>query len=122
MPLPERDIEVRVLAAHAAGFDPRDLAAAGISPVAGADDLRAATESIGQVYVAPEILAYIVELVRATRAAPSTALGVSPRGATALVASARAWAWLSGREFVTPDDVQALARSPFRHRIALKPE
>jgi MoxR-like ATPase len=122
MPLPDRETEVRVLAAHAAGFDPRDLAAAGITPVAGRADLAAATAALRQVYVAPEILQYVVELVRATRNAPSTSLGVSPRGATGLVSTARAWAWLSGREFVTPDDVQALARSTFRHRIALRPE
>jgi MoxR-like ATPase len=122
MPLPERETEVRVLAAHAAGFDPRDLAAAGISRVAGPADLAAATEAVRKVYIAPEILAYIVELARATRAAPSTALGVSPRGATALMTTARAWAWLSRREYVTPDDVQALARPTFRHRIALRPE
>jgi MoxR-like ATPase len=47
---------------------------------------------------------------------------VSPRGATALLATSRAWAWLSGRAFVTPDDVQALARPTFRHRISLRPE
>jgi MoxR-like ATPase len=122
MPLPERDVELRVLAAHAAGFDPRDLTAAGVARVAGPADLTLATESVRKVYIAPEILAYIVELVRATRAAPSTALGVSPRGATALMSTARAWAWLSGREFVIPDDVQALARPTFRHRIALRPE
>jgi MoxR-like ATPase len=122
MPLPERETEVRVLAAHAAGFDPRDLVAAGISRVAGPADLAAATEAVRKVYIAPEILAYIVELARATRAAPSTALGVSPRGATALMTTARVWAWLSRREFVTPDDVQALARPTFRHRIALRPE
>jgi MoxR-like ATPase len=122
MPLPDRETEFRVLAAHAAGFDPRDLAGAGLRRVASADDLRSASASVRQVHVAPELLAYVVELVRATRAAPSTALGVSPRGATALVATARAWAWLSGREFVTPDDVQALARPTFRHRIQLRPE
>ncbi len=122
MPLPERETELRVLAAHAAGFDPRDLAAAGVHAVATAADLEAATRAVGGVYLAPEILSYIVELVRATRSAPATALGVSPRGATALLATARAWAWLSGREFVTPDDVQALARPTFRHRIALRPE
>jgi MoxR-like ATPase len=122
MPLPERETELRVLAAHAAGFDPHDLTAAGISPVAGVADLTAASESIRRVYIAPEVLAYVVELARATRSAPSTALGVSPRGATALVATARAWAWLSRREFVTPDDIQALARPTFRHRISLRPE
>jgi MoxR-like ATPase len=122
MPLPDRETELRVLAAHAAGFDPRDLAAAGLRPVAGVADLQAATAAVRQVHIAPELLAYVVELVRATRSAPSSVLGVSPRGATALVATARAWAWLSGREFVTPDDVQALARPTFRHRIQLRPE
>ncbi|MGN6607640.1 MAG: AAA family ATPase [Jatrophihabitans sp.] len=122
MPLPDRDTEVRVLAAHAAGFDPRDLAGAGIGPVASAADLAAAHAAVQAVRVDPVILAYIVELARATRAAPAVALGVSPRGATALLATARAWAWLSGRDFVTPDDVQALARPTFRHRIALRPE
>jgi MoxR-like ATPase len=122
MPLPDRDTETRVLAAHAAGFDPRDLAAAGISPVASADDLRAASRAVCQVRIDPAILSYIVELARATRQAPSAALGVSPRGATALLATSRAWAWLSGRDFVTPDDVQSLARPTFRHRIQLRPE
>lgn len=122
MPLPDRDTEVRVLAAHAAGFDPRDLTAAGVRPVASAADLKAAARSVREVHVAPEILSYIVELARGTRFAPASALGVSPRGATALLATSRAWAWLSGRDFVTPDDVQALARSTFRHRISLRPE
>jgi MoxR-like ATPase len=122
MPLPDRETETRVLAAHAAGFDPRNLAGAGIGPVASGADLSAAGADVRQVRVDPAILGYIVELARATRAAAPAALGVSPRGATALLATARAWAWLSGREFVTPDDVQALARPTFRHRIQLRPE
>jgi len=122
MPLPDRDTEIRVLAAHAAGFDPRDLAAAGVAPVASAADLTAASAAVRHVRVDPAILGYIVELARATRSAPSAALGVSPRGATALLATSRAWAWLSGRDFVTPDDVQALARPTYRHRISLRPE
>jgi MoxR-like ATPase len=122
MPLPDRDTETRVLAAHAAGFDPRDLAGAGITPVASAADLTAAVGDVQRVRIDPAILGYIVELARATRAAPSTALGVSPRGATGLLSTSRAWAWLSGRDFVTPDDVQSLARPTFRHRIQLRPE
>ena len=122
MPLPDRETETRVLAAHAAGFDPRDLAGAGISAVASATELTAASAEVRRLRVDPAILGYIVELARATRAAPSVGLGVSPRGATALLATSRAWAWLSGREFVTPDDVQALARPTFRHRIQLRPE
>jgi len=122
MPLPDRDTEVRVLAAHAGGFDPQDLAGAGLHPVASAADLAAATAAVHAVRVEPAILGYIVELARATRAAPAVSLGVSPRGATALLATSRAWAFLSGREFVTPDDVQALARPTFRHRIGLRAE
>ena len=49
-------------------------------------------------------------------------LGASPRGATALLLAARAWAWLSGRDYVTPDDVKALALPVLRHRLALRPE
>ena len=122
MPLPDRATETRVLAAHAAGFDPRDLAGAGVRAVAGSADLAAASRSVRATRIDPAILAYIVELARATRAAPSAALGVSPRGATALLATSRAWAWLSGRDYVTPDDVQALARPTMRHRIQLRPE
>ena len=122
MPLPDRDTEVRVLAAHAAGFDPRDLAAAGIGPVASAADLAQAAAEVRRVRVAGEILQYIVELARATRHAPASALGVSPRGAAALLGTARAWAWLNGRDYVTPDDVQAMARPTLRHRISLRPE
>jgi MoxR-like ATPase len=67
-------------------------------------------------------MAYIVDVCRATRTSPSLSLGASPRGATAMLNTAKAWAWLSGRDFVTPDDVKALARPTLRHRIALRPE
>jgi MoxR-like ATPase len=67
-------------------------------------------------------MAYVVDLARATRTSPSLSLGVSPRGSTALLATSRAWAWLSGRDYVTPDDVKALARPTLRHRLSLRPE
>jgi len=111
-----------VLQRHLGGFDPRDLAGAGIRPVAGAADLAAARESVSHVAVAPEVAAYVVDLVRATRTSPSLRLGVSPRGAIGLVSAARAWAWLSGRDYVSPDDVKALARPSLRHRVSLRPE
>lgn len=122
MPLPERGDEMEVIRRHAAGFDPRDLAAAGVRPVADARDLERARQAVATVDVTPEIIGYIVDLVRATRTAPSFLLGVSPRGATALLNTSRAWAWLSGRTFVTPDDVKALALPCLRHRVALQPE
>jgi MoxR-like ATPase len=122
MPAPARDDEIGVLARHAAGFDPRDLAAAGLRAVAGRDHLRAGREAVRGVTVAPEVIGYIVDVCRATRQLPAVRLGVSPRGATALLAVSRAWAWLSGREYVTPDDVKALARPTLRHRLDLRPE
>ncbi len=122
VPLPPREDEIGVLARHASGFDPSDLDAAGIRPVAGAPHLAVARDAVRGVQVRPEVLGYIVDLARATRAAPSVQLGVSPRGATALLATTRAWAWLSGRGYATPDDVKALARPTLRHRISLRPE
>ena len=122
LPVPERSAEVEVLARHAAGFDPRDLAAAGVRPVAGAEELARARAGVRTVQVAPEVLGYVVDVCRATRTSPSLSLGVSPRGATALLATARAWAWLSGRGYVTPDDVKTLAHPTLRHRVRLRPE
>ena len=114
---PSRDDEIGILARHAQGFDPHDLGAAGVRPVAGAAQLAAARSAVGAVTVSPDVLAYIVDLCRATRALPSVRLGVSPRGATALLAATRAWAWLAGRAYATPDDVKALARPALRHRL-----
>jgi MoxR-like ATPase len=65
---------------------------------------------------------YIVALVRATRESPSFDLGVSPRGAAALLKASKAWAWLSGRAYVTPDEVKAMARPTLRHRVMVRPE
>src|SRR5690606_38237369 len=68
------------------------------------------------------VVQYIVDLCRATRRSPSLALGVSPRGAIALLRTAPAWACLSGRDFITPDDVHTMAPSPLSHRVRLTTE
>jgi len=120
--VPGRNEEIGILARHAAGFDPGDLAGAGLRPVAGAADLATARAAVRRVAVAPEVTGYIVDLCRATRQSPSLRLGVSPRGATALQATSRAWAWLAGRDYVIPDDVKALSRPTLRHRVQLRPE
>ncbi|GAB3499624.1 AAA family ATPase [Flexivirga sp.] len=122
MPLPDRAAELEVLRRHAADFDPRDLAGAGIRAVAGPDDLAAGAAAVRRVQVGADVASYIVDLARATRSAPSLSLGASPRAATALLATSRAWAWLSGRDFVTPDDVKAMTRPTLAHRLQLRPE
>jgi MoxR-like ATPase len=68
------------------------------------------------------VLQYVVALCRATRDSPSVELGVSPRGAAALLHASKAWAWLSGRTFVTPDEVKAVAKPALRHRLLVRPE
>ena len=118
--LPPREQEIAILQRHARGFDPRDLSS--VRPVAGPAELAAGREAVRQVLVGDEVLGYIVDIVAATRHSPSLQLGVSPRGATALLSTSRSWAWLSGRNYVTPDDVKAMARSTLRHRVALRPE
>ncbi|RDG35877.1 AAA family ATPase [Streptomyces corynorhini] len=122
VPLPSRDDEISVLTRHAEGFNPRDLQAAGVRPVAGPADLEAARDAVAKTSVSPEIAGYVVDICRTTRDSPSLTFGVSPRGATALLSTARAWAWLTGRDYVTPDDVKALALPTLRHRVQLRPE
>ena len=122
MPLPDREAEMAILRRHADGFDPHDIAAAGVRAVAGPADVAAAATAVRSVTVSPEVAGYVVDIARATRSSPSLSLGVSPRGATALMRTSRAWAWLQGRAFVTPDDVKALASATLAHRLGLRPE
>ncbi|PJJ61691.1 AAA family ATPase [Compostimonas suwonensis] len=120
--VPERDAEVQVLHRHANGFNPRDLAGAGVTPVIGARELAAAQDAAASVGASADVLGYIVDLARATRRSPSVKLGVSPRGTTALLAASKAWAWLTGYDSITPDHVQAMVLPVLRHRIQLRPE
>ncbi|MDE0547304.1 MoxR family ATPase [Microbacterium sp. C7(2022)] len=118
--LPARDTEFAMLRRHASGFSPRDLAGAGLSAVATADDLRAARHAAASVTVSDDVLGYVVDLAQATRRSPSVQLGVSPRASTALLAAAKAWAWLGGYPAITPDHVQTMVVPTWRHRIRLR--
>lgn len=122
VPMPAREDEISVIRRHADGFSARDLAAAGVHTVASAADLAAGREAIRHVTISEDVAGYVVDICRATREAPSVALGASPRGATALMSAARAWAWLRGGTFVTPDDVKALSEWTLVHRIAMRAE
>jgi len=118
---PSADQEQEVLRRHDDGLDPHDVAAV-VRPVATIADLAAARLLVDEVRVEAPILAYIVSLARASRESSSLSLGVSPRGSAMLLHASKAWAWLSGREFVTPDEVKAIAKPALRHRVQLRPE
>jgi len=93
-----------------------------VRPVVDAGALAAARADADAVTVAAEVADYLVAVVRRTRELPSVALGASPRAAVHLGAAARATACISGRSFVTPDDVAGLAVPVLAHRLVLTPE
>jgi len=122
VPLPDADTETALLRRVDAGFDPLDLAAAGVSVVVLADDLRAARSEVDAVRVSDEVLDYITAIVQSTRTSPDLLLGASPRGSIALLRGGKAWAACSGRDYVVPDDVKALCIPALRHRMVRRPE
>jgi MoxR-like ATPase len=105
-----------------AGFDARDLATAGVEAVVTAAEIVAAQHDVRGVHVEPKVQDYILALAAATRSATDVALGVSPRGALALVTASQASAAIEGRAFVTPDDVKSVAPLVIAHRIIVRPE
>ena len=118
--VPQRDAEVDVLRRHAEGFTPRDLDR--IERAVTPDEIREAQDSVDRIAATDEMLAYIVDLARATRDAASVEVGASPRAATALLSASKAWAWLGGYPAITPDHVQAMLTPVWRHRIQLRPD
>jgi MoxR-like ATPase len=98
------------------GRDRRELVES-LQPVISADKLAAMQQLAGRVHVADPLLDYVQNLLDATRRAGEFAEGLSPRAGLSLVAAARAWALLSGRDMVLPEDVQAVAPSVIGHRL-----
>ncbi len=123
MTVPDREGELE-LARRMLGTDSPEqaLAAGSVQAVISADDLvnlRAAMETIT---VREELVAYVVDVIRATRTTESVLVGAGPRATQALLLAARANAALNGRDFVTPDDVKQLTESVIGHRLVLRPE
>ena len=91
-----------------------------VSPVADAETLVRAQEEIRNVHLGDEVAAYIVALAEATRTHPQLTMGASPRATRNLYRAAKVWAAMDGRDFVTPDDVKALAVPVLEHRLVLE--
>jgi MoxR-like ATPase len=135
-PLPEAQLD-RFLAKIDVGYPSADdeasvlrLAHNGVAP-ATLNDVQAVTSAaelidaravVDATTVSDAVVTYVVALVRRTRELPSVSLGASPRGAVHLLAASKAAARLAGRDFVTPDDVVAVAPAVLRHRLQLRPE
>jgi len=90
-----------------------------LEPVTDAAELLAAQAAVREVTVAERVARYVLRLVAGTRSHPELELGASPRGSLGLFRAAQARAWVAGRAFVTPDDVQAVARPVLAHRVIL---
>lgn len=119
---PTLDDEKRMVDAITTGRSAADFDLSQVPRVLNAAEVVALQQATAAITVDPEVIDYAVRIVAATRQWPGIALGAGPRGSIALVRAARAQAVLSGRDFVTPDDVRDIAKPALRHRIALAPE
>ncbi|MGA3354436.1 MAG: MoxR family ATPase [Acidimicrobiales bacterium] len=117
---PSAQSEEALLRLRRFGVAPATLADVGA--VAGKEDLLAVRRQVDGVVVSDEVVNYVSSLVRRTRELPSVALGASPRAGVHLLAAARAFATMAGRDFVVPDDVVALVGPVLTHRLLLTPE
>ena len=88
--------------------------------VASADEILNIQNLVRRIYISPALRSYLVELIRATREHPDVELGASPRATLGLYRCAQALAGIRGQEYVTPDDIKALAGPALAHRIILK--
>jgi MoxR-like ATPase len=112
MGYPSAEAELAMLEAHGSS-SPLDT----LEPVARAEDMRDLIVAVRKVHVADALKQYVISLVTATRSTPQLRLGASPRATLHLLRASRARAALDGRDFVIPDDVQALAGPVLAHRL-----
>jgi len=118
---PSRDEEREMVRVHGHRTATPSLAELGVTPVASLEVLTRMRATVAAIRLSDDVVDYVVDLVRATRARPQLLCGASPRSASMLATAARAHAALQGRDFVIPDDVKTLAPAVLRHRITLAP-
>ena len=122
VPYPARDQEQRILERYAEGFDAEREDTFGVSAATDVGGVMAARAALSSVIAEPKVLGYVTDVIRATRETGSLTLGASPRAGVALFRCARAAAAVAGRNYVTPDDVKAMAPAVLRHRVTVSPE
>ena len=123
MPWPERADEIGLAQRMLAGGAPETvLEGGGVRTVLREEDLPALRRSLDAVVVREELIAYLVDVVRRTREHENVLVGAGPRAMQSLLLASRAFAAMEGRDFVSPDDVRAVALAVLDHRLILRPE
>ncbi len=123
MPYPDRDDELTLARRMLGQESPEAVLHAGaVKPVVDAATLTQLRAALTALTVREELLAYAVDIVRATRGHEAILVGAGPRATQSLIVASRAFAALQGRDFVTPDDLRSLARPILEHRLVLRPE
>ena len=120
---PARDEEVQLAQRMLGSDSPEQTLIAGhVQAVLTEAEIAEASKALEHITVRPELLAYIVDLVRATREHESVLVGGGPRATQALLLASRAFAVMQGQDFVTPDDIRHMAIPTLEHRVILRPE
>jgi MoxR-like ATPase len=119
---PSQQEEERIVTAVASGTGSGSLDPTYVQQLCGPDEILALQRTAVSVQCRPDVIAYAVRIIRATREMQGLTLGAGTRGAISLVKTAKAFALLAGRIFVTPDDIKQAALPVLRHRVTLAPE
>lgn len=119
---PDPTAEKQMLKNVQAGFQSKRLDLAKLRPLASVAEILQARRSVQAIRVQDNVMDYLLGLVQRSRQHPDISLGASPRSAVAWLQASKAQAWLSGRDFVTPDDIKTTAAPLLRHRLILRPE
>jgi MoxR-like ATPase len=118
---PERADEL-TLAARMLGADSPEQTLPSVEPCIQNEELAELKRCLSHVLVREELIAYLVDVVRKTRTHESVLVGAGPRATQALLLASRAHAAIEGRDFVTPDDIRAMAPPVLEHRLIVRPE
>lgn len=119
---PDPKAERQMLLNSQAGLQTKRLDLTRLQPIMSVEQILAARQAIRGVKLSDALVDYLLGLVQRSRQHPDLDLGASPRAAVAWLQASKANAWLSSRDFVTPDDIKAVAPAILRHRLILRPE
>jgi len=123
MKAPQRDEELALAQRTMTKEAPEAVLAEGaVQPVIKAEDLQELRQQLSSIVMRDELIGYLVDIVRATRQHESVLVGAGPRATQSLIMGSRAYAVMSGRDFVTPDDIKTMAVPVLEHRLILRPE